>query len=143
LEIEQSNYLIYQFKKYLSILQEIKEAANKRFKKLIKAALKKESYYNYELPLVELWEVVAWKFKKIVKNNVLYINFLKDLKITIENIFKSYSSNTRSIYKKIWSINGKFLIVQFLETENLYLEHEDEIEWDIEFMIKLINSVAK
>jgi len=59
LEIDQNNYLIYQFKKYLNILQEIKEAANKRLKKLIKAALKKESYYNYELPLVELWEVVA------------------------------------------------------------------------------------
>lgn len=100
-EFEQNYYLIYQFKKYLSILQEIKEASNKRLKKMIKTATKKNELYNYNLPLVDIWEIIVWKFTKMVKNNTLYINFIKESKVKIEGIFKTYFNSTRAAYKKI------------------------------------------
>jgi len=108
-EYEQSYYLLYQFKKFLSSMIEIKEAKNKQIAKIVKTLKTKRSYYNYELPCVELWDLLYWKYKQKLKNNAAYIDFIKDSKVKYEAIMKTYLFNSKTAYKKFDELSGKCL----------------------------------
>lgn len=59
---------------------------------------------------MEVWELLLYKYGKILKSNSEYLKLLKNLKPKIDDILKNFNINTKSSYKNICSLYGRLLV---------------------------------
>jgi hypothetical protein len=101
----EENYDIVQFlSKYIDLIKESKDNSNKRLEKVYKNLKSRLEDYPDEAPLVEFWKFLAKKYESMMRNNSLYIVFIDNVKVKIENIVNTYTNATKGAYKDLVKI---------------------------------------
>lgn len=101
----EENYDIVQFlSKYIDVIKENKDNSNKRLEKVYKNLKSRLEDYPEGAPLIEFWQFLGKKYESMMRNNSLYVVFIDNVKVKIENIINTYTNATKGAYKDLVKI---------------------------------------
>jgi hypothetical protein len=122
--------------KYVDVIEQSKEGSNKRFTKILKMIKSKISHYQDDLPLIEYWDLLVKKYESMVKNNSLYLVFISNIKLKIDNTVNIYTNNTKGCFQDIVKISEE------IKEEDGTTESEERYEASTEEIIEITNNLV-
>lgn len=136
-EEQECNYEIVKLLwKYIDIIQESKERSSKRFSKILKIIKSKIVQYDQDLPLIEYWDLLAKKYESMIRNNSLYLVFISNIKLKIDNTVNVYTNRTKGCFQDIVKISEE------IKDEEGTIESEERHEASEEELTEITNNLV-